>query len=198
MRFVFCTLAAVALVVLATDVGQGATAAGSRSSSQGATAGSRLSSKKPPAGTTPVESTLARLFAKQMSKPKVALRKGATHARGEAGDAHKRAEAGDAHKRGEAGDAQKGGLVAAAAEKGGAPAPAFNMTGAGSAARVPPAIPGPQGLHGAAAAAAATPGGAVSGVSIKPHPSALVALGGAVTGKGTAQISGANVRPKSH
>jgi hypothetical protein len=203
VKFVLRTLAAAALVVSATNVGQCATA-GSKSSGQGATAGSRLSSKKPPAGTTPVESTLAHVLAQQISKPKVALRKGAPHTSAAAAG-RKKGVAGDPHK-GAAGDPQKGGM-AAAAQKGGALAAVMPMQHAPAAGvlRAPvrathvfPAVSRPPAFQVKPPPASAAQGGAISGASIKPHPSTLVALGGAETGKGTAHINGTGVRPKSH
>jgi hypothetical protein len=202
VKFMLRTLAAAALVVSATNVGQCATA-GSRSSGQGAAAGSRLSSKKPPAGTTPVESTLAHVLAQQISKPKVALRKGAPHTAAAAAG-QKGGVAGDPHK-GVAGDPQKGGVVAA--QKGRALAAVMPMQHAPAAGvlraappatHVLPAVSRPPAIQVKPPPATMAHDGALSGARIKPHPSALVALGGAETGKGTAVINGASVRPKGH
>ena len=189
LRFVLRPLAATAIMVLATEASHGASFA------------SLVSGKKPAAA------HLAHAEPFKIARPKGAPKYGAAHApalknvlKGAAPQTGGPSGAG--HNGGAPGTAQNGGTPPA--QNGSAPAlpartvPAFNMTGAGPAARVPPAIPGPQGLHGGAAAATAAPGGAVSGVSIKPHPSALVALGGAVTGKGTAQLSGTNLGPKKH
>jgi hypothetical protein len=195
MKFMLRTLAATAIVVLGTDAGQGATA-----SSRLATASSGLHDKKLAEAAT----RLAHLQLPKVSKPKVASGNrtaqtlAAAHAR--KGDL---AAAANAKKAGvaAAADAKKGGLAAATgalkggvaatadAKKGGAAA-AARVLAAIPAARVTPPVSAPPGLHAAARE------GALSGASIKPHPSALVALGGAETGKGTALIGGTSMRPK--
>jgi hypothetical protein len=121
----------------------------------------RLSSKNPPAGTTPVESMLADVLAQQMAA------------------------------------AQKGGALAAVMPMQHAPAVGV-LRGAIPATRMLPAVSRPPAFQVKPPPATAAQGGAISGTSIKPHPSALVAVGGAETGKGTAHINGTSVRPKSH
>jgi hypothetical protein len=217
MKFLLRTLATTAIVVLATDAGQGATASsrlattssrqanvgqGATASSKLATAISRLHDKK----VAEAAGRLTHLQLPKGSKPQVASRNRAAQTLA-AADAKKGgvAAGADAKKGGvaAAADAKKGGLAAATgalkggvaatadAKKGGAAA-AARVLAAIPAARVTPPVSAPPGLHAAARE------GALSGASIKPHPSALVALGGAETGKGAAVINGASVRPKGH
>jgi hypothetical protein len=197
MKFMLRTLAATAIVVLATDAGQGATA-GSRL----ATASSGLHDKKLAEAAT----RLAHLQLPKGSKPKVASRN-RTAQTPAAADARKGglAAAAGAKKAGAAAaaDAKKGGLAAAAgalkgggaatsdAKKAGAAA-AARVLAAVPAARVPPPVSAPPALHAAAARE-----GTLSGTGIKPHPSALAALGGAETGKSTGLIGGTSMRPKT-
>jgi len=195
MKFILRVLAAAALMVLATDVGQGAPAR------------ARATSNKPAAGTTPVEATLARHLAARASKPKVAQRKGPDHTSA-ARDAQRGGAARGAHKGGVETDAHERGVAAGgAAQKGGGPitpmpvpgAPAVSARGVAPATHIPATRSGPPAFHVTPPPATAAREGAVSGTSIKPHISTLVTLGGAaVTGKGTAHISGTNMRPKTH
>jgi hypothetical protein len=229
MKFILRTLAATAIVVLATDAGQGATASsrpatassrpadvgqGATASSKLATAISRLHDKK----VAEAAARLTHLQLPKVSKPQVASRnhaaqtlaaadakKGGVVAGTDAKKGSLASGAGAALKEGvtAAGDAKKGSLASGAgalkegvaatadAKKGGAAA-AARVLAAVPAARVPPPVSAPPGLHAAARE------GTLSGASIKPYPSALVALGGAETGKGAAVINGASVRPKGH
>jgi hypothetical protein len=217
MKFMLRTLAATAIVVLATDAGQGATAGsrlatassrpadvgqGATASSKLATAISRLHDKK----VAEAAGRLTHLQLPKVSKPQVASRNRAAQTLA-AADAKKGgvAAAADAKKGGvvaaadakkvgvdAASDTKKEGVASAADTKKGSAAAAARVLAAVPAARVPPPLSAPPGLHAAAHE------GALSGASIKPHPSALVALGGAETGKGAAVINGASVRPKGH
>jgi hypothetical protein len=93
--------------------------------------------------------------------------------------------------------AQKGGALAAVMPMQHAPAVGV-LRGAIPATRMLPAVSRPPAFQVKPPPATAAQGGAISGTSIKPHASALVALRGAETGKGTAHINGTSVRPKSH
>jgi hypothetical protein len=168
MKFILRTLAATAIVVLATDAGQGATA------------GSRLHDKKLAEAAT----RLAHLQLPKASKPKVASRYGAAHA----------TSAGGTLKGGVAAAAQKGGVAAVMPMQ---HAPATGMLRAAAPApRVLPPVSRPPAFQVKPPPATAAQGGAISGTGIKPHPSALAALGGPQTGKGTALIGGTSMRPK--
>jgi hypothetical protein len=176
MKLILRTLAATAIVVLTADAGLGATA-GSRL----ATASSRLHDKKLAEAAT----RLAHLQLPKASKPKVASRNGAAHA----------TAAAVARKGGAAAPAQKGGALAAVMPMQHAPA-AGVPRGAIPATRVLPTVSRPPAFQAKPPPATAAQGGAISGTGIKPHPSALAALGGPQTGKGTALIGGTSMRPK--
>jgi hypothetical protein len=215
VKFVLRTLAAAALVVSAANVGHCATASsrpatassqGATATSQGATASSKLatvSSKLHDKKLAEAVTRLVHLQLPKVSQPKVASRTGAAHTLAAAAG-QKGGVAGDPHK-GVAGDPQKGGV--AAAQKGSALAAVMPMQHAPAAGvlRAPvrathvlPAVSRPPAIQVKPPPATTAQGGALSGTSIRPHPSALVALGGAETGKGTAHINGASVRPKGH
>jgi len=216
MKFMLCVLAATSVVVLTANAGQGAMASprlattssqGATASSQGATASSKLatvSSKLHDKKLAEAVTRLVHLQLPKVSQPKVASRTGAAHTLA-AADPKKGGVAGDPHK-GVAGDPQKGGV--AAAQKGSALAAVMPMQHAPAAGVLPPApvpathvlpaVSRPPAIQVKPPPATTAQGGALSGASLKPHPSTLVALGGAETSKGTAHINGTSVRPKWH
>jgi hypothetical protein len=169
MKFILRTLAATAIMVLATDAGLGATA------------GPRLHDKKLAEAAT----RLGHLQLPKASKPKVASRNRAAHATAAAGP----------RKGGLAAAAQKAGALAAVMPMQHTPA-VGGLRGAIPATRMLPTVSRPRAFQVKPPPATAAQGGAISGTRIKPHPSALVALGGAETGKGTALIGGTSMRPK--
>jgi len=77
-------------------------------------------------------------------------------------------------------------------------APAISTRAAAPATHIPATVSGPPAFRVTPSPATAAYGGTVSGTIIKPHTSTLAALGGAVTGKGTALLSGTGMRPKTH
>jgi hypothetical protein len=171
MKFALRPLAAAAMIMLATDAGQGA----SRVS---------LASGKKPAVTH-----LAHPEPFRIARPKAAPKNGAGRPPA-AANVQKGTAPAAGQKGGTSGAGQNGGTPAAAqkggaaAPNGGAPAmpmrtaPAGNAPGAGPAARLSPPVPGSQGVRFAAPPTAAAHDGAVSGTNVKPHISALVPLGG--------------------
>jgi hypothetical protein len=168
MKFMLCTLAAAAIMVLATSAGHGASFASHVSGKK--PAASHLAHPEPfkiggPKGAS--NNGAARLPA-AANVQRGAAAQGAAPAPGQNGGASGAGQKGGASWAGQKGStpaaAQKGG-TSAAAQNGGAPAtpmrmaPAVNMTGA----RVSPPVPVRPGFHATLSPAAAAHDGAVSG-----------------------------------